>query len=144
MQFEKVVQTMLKDAKLDGFSTNHSLRRSGTTRLFQQVIDCKLIKEFTGHTSDAVDNYQVTSDDQRAKMSSIIQGESCESNESQLKQADLQVTLSSKIEPKEMSCICKKCKVDIEETSNVGNIIEKILSACRGSKATIKIEIEIE
>ena len=64
-----VVSAMLKDAKLDGFFTNHSLRRTGTTRLFQKGVDRKLIKEFTGHTSDAVDNYQVTSDAQREEMS---------------------------------------------------------------------------
>ena len=35
----------------------------------------KLVKKFTGHTSDAVDQYQITSDKQREKISSIISGE---------------------------------------------------------------------
>ena len=48
----KVVSTMLNNAKSNGFFTNHSLRCSGTTRLFQNGIDRKLEKEFTGHTSD--------------------------------------------------------------------------------------------
>ena len=43
---------MLNNAKLNGFFTNHSLRCSGTTRLFQNGIDRKLVKESTGHTSD--------------------------------------------------------------------------------------------
>ena len=51
---------MLKNANLDGFFTNHSLHRSGTTRLFHAGIDKKIIREFTGHRSDAIDQYQVT------------------------------------------------------------------------------------
>ena len=68
------VSQMLKDAKLDGYFTNHSLRSSGTTRLFQAGVDKKLIKEFTGHSSDAGDNDQVTSDQQRCEISAIIAG----------------------------------------------------------------------
>ena len=69
----KTVQEMVKSVRLDGFFTNHSLRRSGTTRLFQAGVDRKIIKEFTGHSSDAVDNYQVTSEEQRHELSSIWQ-----------------------------------------------------------------------
>ena len=36
----------------------------------------KIVKEYTGHTSDAVDQYQITSADQRKKLSEIIGGES--------------------------------------------------------------------
>ena len=45
----KVVQVLMKDAKIEGFFTNHSLRRSGGTRLFNAGIDRKLVKEATGH-----------------------------------------------------------------------------------------------
>ena len=71
----KVIKTMLHDSRIDGFFTGHSLRRSGTTRLFQAGVDRKLIKEMSGHRSDAVDCYAITSDDQRAKLSAIIGGE---------------------------------------------------------------------
>ena len=70
-----VVKSLLKSAKLDGYFTNHSLRCTSTTRLFREGVDRKLIKEFTGHTSDAVDLYQVTSDKQREVMSKIVGGE---------------------------------------------------------------------
>ena len=59
----KTVKQMLKSANLDGFFTNHSLRHSGTSRLFQNGVDRKLVKEYIGHVSDAVDCYQVTSDE---------------------------------------------------------------------------------
>ena len=58
---KKVVSEMSKKANLEGFFTNHSLRRTSTTRLFRQGVDRKLIKEFTGHSSDALDQYQITS-----------------------------------------------------------------------------------
>ena len=70
----KVVSQMLKDAKLDGYFTYHSLQRSATTILFQAYVDRKLVKEFTGHASDAVDQYQITSDKQREGMSKIMAG----------------------------------------------------------------------
>ena len=64
----KVVSSMLKSAKLDGFFTNHSLRRSGTTHLFQAGVDRKIVKEYTGHRSDAVDQYQITSNEQKRQV----------------------------------------------------------------------------
>ena len=67
----KTVQKLLKNSNVSGFYSNHSLRRSGTTRLFQAGVDRKLIKEFTGHSSDAIDKYQVTSEDQRKSLSNI-------------------------------------------------------------------------
>ena len=66
---------MLKSAQLDGYFTNHSLRRSSTTHLFQAGVDRKIIKEFTGHSSDAVDKYQITSNEQCKQLSAIIAGE---------------------------------------------------------------------
>ena len=50
----KTVSELLKNAKLDGFFTNHSLRRSSATRLFQAGVDKKIIREITGHKSDAL------------------------------------------------------------------------------------------
>ena len=71
----KVVASLLQDAKLDGNFTNHSLRRTSTTHLFQTGVDRKIVKEFTGHVSDAVDKYQITtSDEQKEKMSVILHG----------------------------------------------------------------------
>ena len=71
---QKVVSNLLKSANLDGHFTNHSLRRTGASRLFQHGIDKKLIKEFTGHHSDALNSYDVTSEKQRQSPSKIISG----------------------------------------------------------------------
>ena len=61
----KVVGEMLKNAGLDGYFTNHSLRRTCATQLFQAGQDVKLVKEITGHVSDSVYKYQITSDAQK-------------------------------------------------------------------------------
>ena len=61
----KVVSSMLKDAGLDGYFTNHSLHRTCATRLFQAGENSKIVKEITGHVSDAVNKYQETSNEQR-------------------------------------------------------------------------------
>ena len=67
-----VVKTLMKDAGIEGFFTNHSTRCTGSTQLFRAGVDRKLVKEVTGHMSDVVDKYQITSDDQHQMLSEII------------------------------------------------------------------------
>ena len=137
----KVVKELMKEAKIEGFFTNHSLRRSDGTRLFNAGIDRKLVKEATGHRSDAVDAYQVTSDAQRSEMSKII---ACPSL-STVTSDDSKSVIS------DVSDICNaddKCKISVckckEGASNVGDIIEKIVNTSKSKgKTTIKLEIEI-
>ena len=38
----------------EGYYTNHSLRATAVSRLFQNYVDDKLIKGVTGHRSDAL------------------------------------------------------------------------------------------
>ena len=69
----KVISKLMSDAGYEGFFSGHSLRRTGGSRLFQAGVQRKLVKECTGHSSDAVDAYQITSDNQRATISNILQ-----------------------------------------------------------------------
>ena len=55
-------------------------KQSGTSRLFQVGLYHKIVKEFMGHASDAVHQYQITSDDQRKSVSEIIAGKGVEVN----------------------------------------------------------------
>ena len=64
----------MKRGDIQGYFTNHSLRRTGGTRLFRAGVDRKLVKEVTGHRSDAVDAYQITGHNQRKLISSVVQG----------------------------------------------------------------------
>ena len=63
----------MESAGYHGYYTGHSLRRSGTTRLCQAGVAKKLVKECTGHTSDAIDKYYVTSDAQRERLTEILE-----------------------------------------------------------------------
>ena len=85
----KIMTSISERQGLDGFFTNHSLRHSGTTRLFQVGVECKLIKEFTGHRSDAIDAYQVTSDAQRQMLSEVIAGGSMRKNDPKKNRANV-------------------------------------------------------
>ena len=54
----KYIQTMMAAAKIEGHFRNHSTRKSTCTRLFQEGVDPQLIKEQTGHKSEAVMRYK--------------------------------------------------------------------------------------
>jgi len=68
-----VVSTICAEAKIGGYRTNHSLRATAATRLFDANVDEQLITEVTGHRSSAVREYKRTSNEKRQKVSGIIQ-----------------------------------------------------------------------
>ena len=150
-----VVSELLHNAGLDGYFTNHSLRRTCATRLFQAGQSVKLVKEVTGHVSDAVHKYQTTSDEQRMNLSEIVQGDV---KEVKLSQADqMQI-----VEPPKALSDYQKFSLpklilpvqaeDVEgaegnqEISNSGQISEILKSAIKavgGRKAKITMEVEL-
>ena len=50
----QVAANFLKSGNLNGHFTNHSLRHTSATRLFQTGVDRKLVREFTGHICNAI------------------------------------------------------------------------------------------
>lgn len=71
----KFMAEMCKDAGIEGRITNHWLRATCATRLYQANVDEQLIMERTGHRSlSALRNYKRTSDIQIQHCSSIIDG----------------------------------------------------------------------
>ena len=137
---------MLKSVKTEGFYTNHSLHRSSTTRLFNKGVDRKLIKEFVEHTSDAVDAYQVTSEEQRASLSNIIKAEGGSVNieQNEIQDSDMQISVKQKSEVGSLCCSCNNQTVKVAKTSELGDMIDQIVNVKRRGKATIKIEIEFD
>ena len=130
------------------------MRQSGTTRLFQAGIDRKLVKEYTGHTSDAIDKYQITSNEQRLELSRIIAGESnttvtenvtnpstFTSGNSSNDRNSLEISVKD-MTSKEMQCCCHKSNMKLQETQQVGDMIQCILQGTRHRKASIKIEFD--
>ena len=71
-KLREVVKEVCKTAGLPGFYTNHSLRSTSATKLYQGNFDKQLIQEITGHRSLAVRSYKRTSDNQRKVASNCI------------------------------------------------------------------------
>jgi integrase len=70
----KATTTIMKQHNCEGYFTNHSLRRTAITRLYNHGIDEKRICETSGHRSTAVRDYQITGERMRKEISQVIQG----------------------------------------------------------------------
>ena len=69
----KTMARLCEAAGIEGFKTNHSLRATTATRLYQSGVDEQLVMERTGHRSiDGVRNYKRTSAEQREPLSDIL------------------------------------------------------------------------
>ncbi len=71
-QLKKVVRNLMSKGGLEGKYTNHSLRATCATRMFEAGVDEQLIKTFTGHKSDAVRDYKRVSESLLRKASSTV------------------------------------------------------------------------
>ena len=74
-KLNSMVKTMMSEAGVEGYYTNHSLRPTAVTRLFQNDVDDKLIKGVTGNRSDALQGYKRETEEQLSKVSKIVQGQ---------------------------------------------------------------------
>ena len=82
---ENMVKKMCKRAGIDGFKTNHSLRATAATRLFQAGVDEQLIMERTAHRSvDGVWSYKRTNQEQRLSLSDVMNLSTLESKRQHL------------------------------------------------------------
>ena len=77
----EITKTQGEQACIDGFVSGHSFRRAVITRLHQAGVPSTIIKEFSlspvfmsGHRSNAVDDYKVTSTKQKTFASTVLQG----------------------------------------------------------------------
>ena len=159
---KKVIKNLLGCANIESYFTNHSLRRTGSTRLFQAGIERKIVKEVTGHSSDAVDAYQITSELQREEVSKVLQckdNDKCyenvkrnsESNtddnayvESDHEQvlSDIPVVSSVTVNGK-TACTCSKKY--LPDDNNLGKMIDGIVKGSKeGRRTLVKIQIEFE
>ena len=73
-KFRELVKELCKSTGLPGYYTNHSLRSTSATCMYQSNIDEQIIQEITGHRSLAVRSYKRTSDSQRKMASNCIFG----------------------------------------------------------------------
>jgi len=69
------VARLCKKADIPGYRTNHSLRATTATRLYQAGVDEQLVMERTGHQSlEGVRSYKRTSKAQQENLSDILNG----------------------------------------------------------------------
>ena len=140
----KVVVQLMKEAKIEGFFTNHSLRRSGGTRLFRAGIDRKLVKEATGHLSDAVDKYQITGDGQRKQISSVLQGLHVEGTENKTAKCTQVEQKHEENGQKSDKVTTTQCNCNKLNSTNVAEIVSELLGKLNNKgKTVIKLEIEV-
>ena len=142
----KTVKKLFEEADISGYFTNHSCRRTGSTRLFQAGVEKKLIKEMSGHRSDAVDAYAVTSEDQRSKMSRILAEKPSNVTATTVKSSNLseqKVIVDKPTRPLvETKCTCGNS--ESVNVKNVGMIIDSIMSKLdQKGKTVIKLQIEV-
>ncbi|CAC5358886.1 unnamed protein product [Mytilus coruscus] len=76
-----IVASICQEAGIGGYHTNHSLRASAATRMYDAGVDEQLICEVTGHRSNAVRNYKRTNEKQKRKINSVIQGRTDSEND---------------------------------------------------------------
>ena len=145
----------MKSANLNGYFTNHSLRRTSATCLFQAGVDKKkIVREITGHVSDALDKYEITSKKQKEHVSKILNNAKepqieQEKEESEIKippvpSFELSVTENSKQGMSNVitNCNCKCQNFQLGDGKQLTDMINDLVSKCRSGKAKIKLEIE--
>ena len=69
------MKELCQKAGIPGFYTNHSLRATGCTRMYQNNVEEQVIQEISGHRSLAVRSYKCTCNKQREYATKCIFGE---------------------------------------------------------------------
>ena len=110
------VREVCKVAELEGKYTNHSLRATCASRMFQKNVPKQVIKEFTGHKSDCVHLYKLTSDHIHETASKTLSSDT---------------TFSEKIDQKAVVKSCKKVKKESESKKEVLSYSQMILNVAK-------------
>ena len=117
-------------AKIEGKFSNHSLRATSTTRMFQQSVPEQVIKEITGHKSDAVRLYKRTNNDLLKQGGLSICGSNVEQNE---------INQTKDVQNVEH----KSVDIESETSVKVDNTIKESLSACQMIKNVVRTRMEM-
>ena len=139
----KIIPDLMESAGYKGYFTGHSLRRSGATRLSNRGVPKNIIKECTGHRSDAVDKYMVTSDSQKERCSKIVKSKSIPTATVSVPPPDVSEICEPERQVESTSVTKNVTKCDTCKTNNMSTVVTDLLKSLEGTgKAKIKIEIE--
>ena len=70
----KITSDLCSQAGVKGKRTNHTLKATAATRLYNEGVDEQLIQEHLGNTSKAIRRYKRTSNAQRRQLTDILYG----------------------------------------------------------------------
>ena len=90
----------MAEAGIEGHFRNHSTRKSTCTRLFQKGVDPQLIKEQTGHKSEAIMRYKKSNIQMKKQVSDMLSVLPREMNEIREREATM-LEVEHKSEEKE-------------------------------------------
>lgn len=122
------VARLCQQAQIQGFRTNHSLRATAATRLFQASVDEQLIMERTGHRSlEGVRSYKRTSDNQREALSDILNSGTKKSKLSLSPQAAIASSSHVHVEPSTDVCQHKPVQFTMQNTHSSQSLAMNIL-----------------
>ena len=121
--------------------------------MFHGGIDTKIVREVTGHASDAITKYQVTSDVQKQEVSNVLKGdglafinekeqeEKVEIRKPPTPSLEISVSEGQKNESP-IICSCKRQSFDVSNSENLSKMIGELVSRRSSGCAKIKLEIE--
>ena len=133
----KVFTTVKEICAKGGFEgkfTNHSLRASSASRLYQNDVPEQMIKEITGHRSDCVRTYKRTSDEIRESASKKLSGGNVSKKQ---KVEEKNVESENKIESK------KSEELDAEFVKKTNEQLQESMSAVQMIRNVIKTKMEL-
>ena len=106
-KIKSTMKDLCKEAGIEGNFTNHSLRASCASRMYDKNVPEQVIKEVTGHRSECVRLYKRTSDHIREAASNTVCGESLSKrvklDEGNVKNEEKKGQLESKGDEKKLS-----------------------------------------
>lgn len=117
---QTMVKSMFKAAEIDGKHTNHSLRATGASALFNAGVPEAVIQKRTGHKStDALRLYERVSEDQQVAVANILASGSKQTTyDEQLKTARLKKEQT--VEEVDLPPQTKKPKIDAHAATPAG------------------------
>ena len=111
----KVIAKLCQAAGLPGHYSNHSLRSTTATRLYDQNLDEQQISEITGHKSVAIRNYKRILLDKQRQISEVLYGKKPKVSATSMitsEEASFDLGMNSQVQPVKM-------EVNINPTVNV-------------------------
>jgi hypothetical protein len=118
----KTVARLCSSAGIQGYKTNHSLRATSTSRLYQSCAEEQQVMERTGHRSvEGVRSYKRTSEKQRQALSDILNRPGPSAKSIELHSSSSSV-LSNSNNTLSLSCVCATTPARPSATFNNCNI----------------------